>query len=463
VTSQLNGTANGHAVPRWDGWQPIHVGGIPAATNQHTPDTQPAAEITTMSEPAFDPVKLAEADRLRALAEAEAKAKLVEAEGQARAAEILAVQEAKAKEIANEQAALRLTRQRAVEEAKIAEAEAKRKAAEAAAAKAAEDAAADAEREEARAREQDRTELWWKWGARGIYAVGLAIAAPVQFIDFWDRKRPFLVAAPALLEGLALVLAFGAAWAVAHRRDVAPYRIGIMLGAAVAATINLRGGLMNPAIGFNAGLIGGIASLGGPIVLMAYEHGIAQKADGIPSWRERRAADKQAAAEKAAREAAKAEREAVAAKAAADRQAAKDAAEAEQKRKDADRQSGHPDVWGVAEQLRSARGLAVVTDALWGEAWLLVTGTAKVGIRPEIEAASRVAHARMKDAADNPASLVTSQTSPREKRDPNAPDGRRFNGGTPPRRTPGDTAPYHRAAGFAASETARQNNAKKDD
>jgi hypothetical protein len=104
-----------------------------------------------------------------------------------------------------------------------------------------------------------------------------------------------------------------------------------------------------------------------------------------------------------------------------------------------------------------------VTEAIWAEAWLLVTGSRHVGIRPEIEAASRAAHARMKDAAEHASSQISSQTSPREKRDPNAPDGRRFNGGTPPRRRPGDTAPYHAAAGFAAAETARQNTAKKDD
>jgi hypothetical protein len=284
----------------------------------------------------------------------------------------------------------------------------------------------------------------------------------VQFLDFWDPKRPFMVSAPAFLEGFALVLAAGAAWAVAHRRDVAPYRIGIMIGAAVAAAINMRGGLTNPAIGLNAGLIGAIASLGGPIVLMAYEHGIAQKADGIPSWRETRAAKAKAAAEQAAKDAAKAEREQATAKAAADREDARKAAEAEQKRKDEDRKQHHPDVWEVAEALRSARGSQYVADPIWAEAWLLVTGSTKVGIRPEIEAASRSARQLMKDAVDNPLSLVDSQMSPREKRDPNAPDGRRFNGGTPPRRTSGDTAPYHPAAGFAAADTARHTAAQKD-
>jgi len=39
-------------------------------------------------------------------------------------------------------------------------------------------------------------------------------------------------------------------------------------------------------------------------------------------------------------------------------------------------------------------------------------------------------------------SLVDSQKGPRAKKDPNEPDGRRNNGGTPPVRRPGQTAPY---------------------
>ncbi|HEY3478472.1 MAG TPA: hypothetical protein VGL02_06175, partial [Streptomyces sp.] len=444
-------------------FQPIQ---FDVTTPTHAPRTQQTEETTVAAEPAYDPIAHAEADRLRALGEAEAKAKLVEAEAAARAAEIIAVEEAKAKAIANEQAELRLARQRAVEEAKIAEADAKKKAAEAAAAKAAEDAATEAQQQADRSKEQERTEAWWKWSARAIYAVGLAIAAPVQFLDFWDPHRKFLVVAPALLEGFALALAFGAAWAVAHRRDVAPYRIGIMIGAAIAAGVNLRGGLTNAAIGLNAGIIGAIASIGGPIVLMAYEHGIAQKADGIPSWRDTRAAKKQAEREQAAKDAAKAEREAAAAKAAADKEAQRAAAEAEQQRKDADRQGGHDDVWKVAEALRSARGSAVVTEQIWSEAWYLVTGSKHVGIRPEIEALSREAQARMKDATNGTQSddslQVETQIPTRPKRDPNTPDGRRFNGGTPPRRTPGDSTPFHAAAKVAAADTARQHTTRED-
>jgi hypothetical protein len=387
-------------------------------------------------EPRFDPVALAEAEAIRKRADTEAEA-----------AKILAVEEAEKLRLANERQRMKLEKDQAAHDEYLAEKAAKTAKANAEKEKAEQAAEEEAEQEARQLAEQERTERWWKWGARGIYAVGLVIAAPVQFLAFWDPQRKFLVAAPALLEGLALVLAFGAAWAVAHRRDVAPYRIGIMIGAAVAATINLWHGLTDPAIGLNAGLIGALASLGGPIVLMAYEHGIAQKADGIPSWREKRAAERKAAEEKKARE--KARRDKADAEAAA--AAAKDLAESrvreEQKRKDADRQQCHPDVWEVADALRAARGSAFVTEQIWAESWYLVTGCKTVGIRAEIEEQSRAAQARMRTVTEAPVlgslSLVNSQKGPRPKRDPNAPDGRRNNGGTPPVRRPGDSKPHH--------------------
>ncbi|MFD4596755.1 hypothetical protein ACFWPQ_01855 [Streptomyces sp. NPDC058464] len=401
-------------------------------------------------EPRFDPVALAEAEAVRTRGAAEADAIRTRAQGEADAARTLAAEEAEKLRQANERGRLALERKQVDHDAYVA-----KKAAETAKAKADEEKAgkdaAEAEAAEAqRAKEQARSERWWKWGARGIYAVGLIIAAPVQFMHFWDRARPFLLAAPALLEGLALVLAFGAAWAVAHRRDVAPYRVGIMLGAAIAAGINMYGGLSDDRIGFNAGLIGAIASLGGPIVLMAYEHGIAQKADGIPSWREKRAADKAEEAAAAAREKAREEKQAAEARAAAEKAAREKAAEEEQARKDADRQADHDDVWKVANALRAARGSQYVTEQIWAESWFLVTGCKTVGIRPEIEAQARAAQAHMRTVTDAPVlgalSLVNSQIKSRQKKDPNAPDGRRNNGGTPPVRRPGDTQPYSEGA-----------------
>lgn len=404
---------------------------------------------------AADPVAQAKADAIRSQAYADAEAKRIEAEGKAQAALVAAEQEAEKQRIVNERAAMKLEKDKVAHARYVAEQEKKTAEANAAAQKAEKAEVEEAERKATEAAEQQRSERLWKWGARGIYAVGLIIAAPIQFLAFWDPARPFLVAAPALLEGLALVLAFGAAWAVAHKRDVAPYRVGIMLGALIAAGINLWHGLGDAKIGINAGLIGAIASLGGPVVLMAYEHGIAQKADGIASRRERRAAtkaEKKAAAEKAA---AKRDRDEAAKKAAADKEAKEQAAAAEQARKDEDRQKHHPEVWELAVSLRAARGEAVVTDTIWGDAWYLITGSRKPGITADIEAAAKAAQARMKTAGEMPIegefSLINSHRPQREKRDPDAPDGRRFNGGTPPRRTPGDTQPNSSAAKRQAS------------
>lgn len=399
-----------------------------------------------VAEPRFDPVALAEAEAIRTRADAEAKALRIKAEGEAKAAQVIAAEEAEKQRLANQRAALRQEKEKADHDAYLA-----KKAAETAKAEAerekAEKTAAEQEAAEAQTvSEQERTESLWKWGARGIYAVGLVIAAPVQLLHFWDPARKFLLAAPILLEGLALVLALGAAWAVAHRRDVAPYRVGIMISAVVAAAINLHGGLTKPEIGFNAGLIGAIASLGGPIVLMAYEHGKAQQADGIPSWRERRAATRAADEQAAAKEKARLEKRDAEHKAAAEKAAAEKAAEEEQARKDADRRASHESVWKTADAMRAARGLQYVTEQIWGEAWYRETGSKVVGITPEIEARSKAAQARMKVATDVPIigdfSQVDSQMATRPKKDPEAPDGRRFNGGVPPRRTKGDTPAY---------------------
>ncbi|MGW2090031.1 hypothetical protein [Streptomyces sp. NPDC001880] len=397
------------------------------------------------AEPRFDPVALAEADAIRTKATAEAEAARIKAEGESAAARTLAAEEAEKLRLANERGRMKLEKDQAAHETFLAEKAAKKAEADAAKEKAEKTAADEAEEEAGRAAEQQRTERCWKWGARGIYAVGLIIAAPVQFMHFWDPKRPFLVAAPGLLEGLALVLALGAAWAVAHRRDVTPYRIGIMLGAVIAAAINMYGGITDDEIGLNAGLIGAIASLGGPIVLMAYEHGIAQKADGIPSWRERRAATRAKAEADAAREKARREKADAEHAATVEKLAAQKRAEDEQERKDADRREHHPKVWAVADALRSARGSQYVTEQIWGEAWHRVTGCKTVGITLDMEAASRAQQARVKAVTDVPIigefSLIKSQKGPRAKRDPDAPDGRRNNGGTPPVRRAGDAPP----------------------
>ncbi len=398
----------------------------------------------------FDPIALAEAEAIRTRAAGEAEARRTEAAGKAEAEKIKATEEAERLRLANERNRLKLEKDKAAHDAYLAEQKRKKDAADAAADKARKAAEAEEADEAARDAEQQRSEAIWKWGARGIYATGLIIAAPIQFLHFWDPLRPFLVAAPGLLEGLALVLAFGAAWAVAHRRDVMPYRIGIMLGALIAAGINLYGGMSDPKIGINAGIIGALASLGGPIILMAYEHGIAQKADGIPSWREKRATEREEKRAADERKKAKAERAAAEERAAAQKAAQQKRDQEEQERKDKDRREHHQDVWEVAEALRSARGSQYVTEQIWADAWYRVTGSKVVGVRPELEAESRAAQARMKAISEMPIlgdlSQVESQKGPRAKRAPGEPDGRRFNGGTPPLRRAGEAQPYCDAA-----------------
>lgn len=393
------------------------------------------------AEPRFDPIALAKAEAIRTQAEAEAKALCIKAEGEAKAAQLVGEQEAEKLRLQNARASMKVEAERAQHEERMAKLEASKAAAEAATERAQRAAADEAERTAAEEQEERRAETAWKWAARGIYAAGMALAAPIQFLAFWDPERKFMVSAPILLEGLALALAAGAAWAVATRRDVLPFRIGIAIAAMIAATINVWHGLTDSSIGINAGIIGGIASLAGPCVLMAYEHGLAQKRDGIPSFRERRDEDRRMKAAQGEADRAAAGKKAAEKAKADEKKAAEVAAEAEQKRKDADRQKAHPEVWAVAESIRSARGVPFVTEAIWGEAWYRVTGSKHVGITPEIESSSKAATARMKSASELPIlgefQQVESQKGPQAE----GVDGRRFNGGTPPRRVAGDTQP----------------------
>lgn len=410
----------------------------------------------------FDPIALAKAEAIRTQADADAAAVRIKAEGEARAAEIAAQVEADKQRILSDRAALRAEADKAVHEKKMAEllaATAKAKAE-------ADEAEAAAERkvrdDEGRASEERRSESIWKWAARSIYAIGLVIALPLQLMAFYSKDKPFMIAAPLLLEGFALVLAFAAAWAVTHRRDVMPYRIAIMVAASTAAGINLWHGIDDDRIGVAAGIVGTLASLGGPLVLMAYEHGITQKRDGIPSWRERRDTAKAAAA--TAREAADkaAEKKAAEDLRVQEKRDAEHAATAEQERKDNDRQQSHTKVWDVAEAMRSARGLQFVTDQIWSEAWWRVTGSKVVGIWPELEASSREAQARMKAASEDLPPQVESQMPTRFVKGFDELDGRRNNGGTPPRRVPNDTPRYSIAARSAASHSALQNTAVEE-
>ncbi|MFF3625407.1 hypothetical protein [Streptomyces sp. NPDC002467] len=333
-------------------------------------------------------------------ARSEAKVREIKAQAEGDALRAAAEADAEKQRIANRRAAMKLEQDEAAHERRIAEQQAAKAKADAEKART-DKASADQEQAEAdRVAEEQRSETTWKWAARGIYAAGMALAAPIQFLAFWDPERKFMVSAPILLEGLALALAAGAAWAVATRRDVLPFRIGIVIAAMIAAGINLWHGLTDETIGLNAGIIGGIASLAGPCVLMAYEHGLAQKRDGIPSFRERRDAEKRAKAEQAEAARKAEEKRLGEEQRAAERKAADEAKVAEQTRQDTDRQQHHPDVWAVAEMMRSAQGTAVVDTRIWAAAWKVVHGTDKPGETADTEALARAAAARVKAARE---------------------------------------------------------------
>jgi hypothetical protein len=260
-----------------------------------------------------------------------------------------------------------------------------------------------------------------------------------------------MAAAPIMLEGAAWVVHRGARAAVANRRPVWHYRLIVWLLAFAAAGINLYHGLHS----FDPGtaLATAFASVAGPGVWDLHEHGRIRKRDGKLTRRERNAqerAERRAAAEKAAREAQQR----------ADREAAEKAAQDAVEKLAADRQADYGDEWKHAKKLAAALGETIVTEAVWRRAWRDVHGTDPGDtvdtIRTRRTAEHRVATAR-DEAPANTARKVTSaqranQMPPASNRAAKGPRKRPV----PPRRTPGDTAPYHPVAKAAAAETARR-------
>jgi hypothetical protein len=447
VTSQtVNGTKL-HAAPQWDGWQPIHLGGIPAAsTETPTPIAPP--------EPTVDLVAAAEAAAIRLRAEAEAEAARVAAEAEADAVRIKAEQDAEQKRIANERAAMRLEKERADHDARIAEANRKREESERqrAAANAEQQAEADAEAEQAK--EVATADAKWRSYAIWFARVCAIVALPVQMNAFWNPHAPWLLAAPLMLEGGSWVVQRGAAAAVANRRPLWHYRTIAWLLALIAAGINLWHGMnaFDPATAYATAF----ASLAGPGVWDLHEHGRIRRRDGVLPRKERKAkerAEEKAATEKAAREAAaKAEKDAAA-------KAAKDAAEKLAK----DRETKFPKVWEQALKLAAALGETTVTQAVWVRAHRDVEGT-DPGDSAEAQQLRNAAARRMLDArADAPDERVWKGNSAQVG--PQVPPNRRKGpaAGPPVRgvRRPGDTAPFVQAARTQAAITAKDT-AQKD-
>lgn len=458
---RINGTTmNGTKPPRvpvLGDWQPIHLGGLPAADPQPAPVPEQIVETVlpvTEPEPRIDHVALAEADRIRTLAEAEAEARRIEAEGNARAAEIRAAEETRKEKIANDKAEMQAREREAASNARIAEANRRRAEAE----RAAEKARADEEAEQAAATEHaaEVATADAKWRAYAIWFAFVCgvVSLPVQMSFFWTPKAPWMAAAPLMLEGAAWVVHRGARAAVANRRPVWHYRTIVWLLALLAAGVNLYHGLHS----FDPGtaVATAFASIAGPGVWDLHENGRIRKRDGVLTRRERKAQEKAEAAaakEKAAREAAaKADKEAAA-------KAAREAAEKLAK----DREESFPEVWAHALKLAAALGEATVTEAVWRRAHRDVEGT-DPGDSAEAQQLRNKAQRRMLDArADAPDKTVwkgtETATNAQRAIQVKAPRAGSTYKPVPPRRTKGDTAPFHPVAKALAADAKRQSNA----
>lgn len=313
----------------------------------------------------YDPVAHAEAEAIRTRAAADAEARRIAAEAEAKAKLATAEEEARKLRLANDKAEGRAQEEQAAREARIAEANRKREAAE----RAAREEAALAEQaklEEAKlAEDVAAADDRWRSYALNFYRVCAIVALPVQVSAFYNPRAIWLMAAPLMLEGGAWVVLKGAAAAVANRQPSWHYRLIAWLLAFIAAGINLWHGLQafDPATALGTAF----ASIAGPGVWDLHEHGRIRRRDGVPTRRERKAAEKAAQAEAARQSAEEAKR-------AAEKEAAAKAAEEERQRLREERQREFEDVWGEAVKIGAALGKAPDDPAVWQRAYRNIKG-----------------------------------------------------------------------------------------
>ncbi|MEY9995868.1 hypothetical protein ABIE67_007900 [Streptomyces sp. V4I8] len=413
--------------------------------------------VVASPEPRFDPVALAEAEAIRTRAAAEADALRVEAAAKAEAEKVLAAEQAEQLRLENEKTRLavqrnelRFQREQATELAKIAKADTEREEIERQARAARAQEAAEAQAKKTADAEVAQADDRWRRYALNFYRVCAVVALPVQLNAFYDPDALWLMAAPLMLEGGAWVVQKGAASAVANGRPSWHYRLISWLLAFIAAGINLWHGLaaFDPATALGTAF----ASIAGPGVWDLHEHGRIRRRDGVPTRRERKAAEKEAeriAAEKAEKELRAAERQAYLEK--AEREAAEEL--------DRIRAEEFPDVHRHAWRLVADYGKTAMTEAIWRQAKLDVEGappgeSAEV-IRMRNAAEMRVEAARQKRSVNGSSQQVASQVLGSKKPRVYNPPGR------PGKRTKGDVK-YTPGANRQASIAARQAAAKKD-
>lgn len=424
--------------------------------------TGPTLVETLVATPTVDPRSEAEAEAIRAQTAATVEAARIEAEAKADAILAKAEAEAERLRITNEQKRMALEEKQAAHAKRLAELkkeqeEIDRQAADARERADDESKVAAEERQKQQqaaaevAKEQAAADTRWRRYALGFYIVCAVVALPVQIAAFWNPTAPWLVIAPLMLEGGAAVVLKGAAAAVASHRPHWHYRLIAWLLAFIAAGVNLWHGLnaFDPATAIGTAF----ASIAGPGVWDLHEHGRIRKRAGVLTRRERRAKqaeEKRAAAAKAAEKRFSAEREAYIEK--AEREA--DAKLA------ADRQRDHPDELKYAVKLASAMGETSVTPAVWECAWddlhAAKPGVTVDAIRRRNAAARRLEMARKEGSANTPSKVVDAQRSSHLSPSPTKPRTSPRPKPIPPRRTRGDSAPFHPIAKRAQAVDVRR-------
>lgn len=435
---------NGHdrtAVPVIRDWRSAF--NVPSVEQ---PVVEPAPELTA---PAVDLVAQAEADAIRTRAYAEAEERRIKAEAEADALKIKAGEEARKLKLANDKAAARAAEEQAARDARIAESNRKREEADRATAQAKQDEQEQKKADAAKAKEIAKAADRWRTYAVGFYAVCAVVALPVQIAAFWDPNAWWLVIAPLMLEGAALVVTKGAAAAVAAQRPHWHYRTVAWVFAFIAAGINLWHGMaaFDPATAIGTAF----ASLAGPGVWDLHEHGRIRKRDGVLSRRERKALEKAAkaeAAEKTVAEKREAERQAYREKAARDAAEGLDKVRAEE----------FPEVYRHAKRLAADLGERTITESIWKRAKLDVDG-ALPGESAEVLRMRNAAEMRVEAARQKkPVSTLSKTTkAQRASQMPPSKNRRVYNPpARPGRRRPGDTAKYVKAARTEAAITAKR-------
>ena len=446
---KVNGHVRPPAPPVLGDWQPIGAATPEPVEAPASPEQAPQPDNDLVAQAQAEAIRAkawAESEERRLAAEAEKEAALKRAEAEAEAIRVRAEEESRKLRLANDRQERKAREDEAASEARIAESNRLRDEADRARKEAARQAAEQQQTEKQQAAEVAEAEDRWRGYARGFYIVCAIVALPVQVAAFYNPKALWLMAAPLMLEGGAWVVLKGAAAAVASHRPHWHYRLIAWALAFIAASINLWHGLaaFDPATAIGTAF----ASIAGPGVWDLHEHGRIRKRDGKQSWRERRAAAK--AAKRAAAEKTAEEEKRAAEKEAADKAAAEAAEQLALARAEE-----FPEVWDEAEKIAAAVGEVTVTEAVWARAYRNIQGC-EPGESIESITARNKAEKRVQSAlTGTPVNTLSKTTkaqraiqTPRSSYKP-----------VPPRRKPGDTPRYDRAAGRAHSELLRRKNA----